>query len=79
MGMNRRSTIASWQELPLPLSDLEKEHQQTRAAIPYRDPNLQDSAEIILQRRQQEQLSSNLESTSQWRRRWRQKQLNQDS
>jgi tRNA U34 5-methylaminomethyl-2-thiouridine-forming methyltransferase MnmC len=79
MGMNRRSTIASWQELPLPLSDLEKEHQQTRAAIPYRDPNLQDSAEIILQRRQQEQFSSNLESTSQWRRRWRQKQLNQDS
>jgi len=79
MGMNRRSTVASWEKLSLPLSPLEKEHQQTRAAIPYRDPGLQDSAEIILQRRQQEQLSSNLESTSQWRRRWQQKHLNQGS
>lgn len=78
MGMNRRSTVASWQELSLPLSSLEIEHQQTRAAIPYRDPNLQDSTTIILERRQQEQLSSNLESTSQWRRRWRQQCLDQD-
>lgn len=70
MGMNRRSTVASWQSASLPLSQLELEHQQTRAAIPYRDPSLQDSSPTILQRRRQEQQTSNLESTSQWRRRW---------
>jgi len=70
MGMNRRSTVASWQSASLPLSQLEIEHQQTRAAIPYRDPSLQDSSQTILQRRQQEQQTSHLESTSQWRRRW---------
>ncbi|AFZ42863.1 protein of unknown function DUF752 [Halothece sp. PCC 7418] len=72
MGMNRRSTVASWNGEDLsPLSQLDREHQQTRAAIPYRDPNLEDSTETILERRQQEQLNSNLETTSQWRKRWR--------
>ena len=63
-------TVGSFQ-LPLhPLSQLEQEHLQTRAAIPYRDRSLSDSAETILQRQTQEQHQSQLESTSSWRRRW---------
>ncbi|MBW4509858.1 MAG: hypothetical protein KME64_25590 [Scytonematopsis contorta HA4267-MV1] len=54
----------------LPLSQAEKEHLQTRAAIPYRDPELKDSADVIIQRRQQEQEISSLEPTSHWRKRW---------
>lgn len=53
-----------------PLSQMEREHLHTRAAIPYRDPSLQDSADAILQRHQQEQQHAKLESTSSWRRRW---------
>ncbi|NES99329.1 MAG: hypothetical protein F6K61_01905 [Sphaerospermopsis sp. SIO1G1] len=53
-----------------PLSPAEIEHLNTRAAIPYRDPQLSDSAEIIIERRQQEQQKSTLEPTSQWRKRW---------
>lgn len=53
-----------------PLSQMEQEHLNTRAAIPYRDPTLNDSAETILERHAQEQRSSTAESTSSWRRRW---------
>lgn len=53
-----------------PLSRMEQEHLQTRAAIPYRDPTLSDSATTILERQQQEQKLSQRESTSSWRRRW---------
>jgi tRNA U34 5-methylaminomethyl-2-thiouridine-forming methyltransferase MnmC len=53
-----------------PLSQMEQEHLQTRAAIPYRDPSLRDAATVILQRHQEEQQHSSLESTSNWRRRW---------
>lgn len=53
-----------------PLSQAEKEHLLTRAAIPYRDPQLTDSAEVIVMRRQQEQQASFLESSSRWRKRW---------
>lgn len=52
------------------LSQAEKEHLLTRAAIPYRDPQLKDSAEAILKRRQLEQQASSLEPTSRWRKRW---------
>ncbi|MBD2361597.1 hypothetical protein H6G36_10460 [Anabaena minutissima FACHB-250] len=52
-----------------PLSPAEKEHLLTRAAIPYRDPQLNDPASVILQRRQQEQQTSLLEPTSRWRKR----------
>jgi tRNA U34 5-methylaminomethyl-2-thiouridine-forming methyltransferase MnmC len=55
---------------PPPLSQAEREHLLTRAAIPYRDPQLTDSAEVILRRRQQEQQASSLEPTSHWRKRW---------
>ncbi|BAY38161.1 hypothetical protein NIES2111_25060 [Nostoc sp. NIES-2111] len=52
-----------------PLSHAEKEHLLTRAAIPYRDPLLNDKAPVIVQRRQQEQQASSLEPTSRWRKR----------
>ncbi|MBM0742266.1 hypothetical protein JOY44_11650 [Phormidium sp. CLA17] len=63
-------TVGSFQPPPHSLSQLEQEHLQTRAAIPYRDRTLSDSAETILQRQTQEQQQSQLESTSSWRRRW---------
>ncbi|MBD2346093.1 tRNA (5-methylaminomethyl-2-thiouridine)(34)-methyltransferase MnmD [Anabaena subtropica] len=53
-----------------PLSQAEKEHLLTRAAIPYRDPQLNDQAHVIVQRRQQEQQASSLEPTSRWRKRY---------
>ncbi|MEH2027545.1 tRNA (5-methylaminomethyl-2-thiouridine)(34)-methyltransferase MnmD [Nostoc sp.] len=52
------------------LSEVEKEHLLTRAAIPYRDPQLSDPTEVIVMRRQQEQQTSALEPASYWRKRW---------
>jgi len=54
-----------------PLSLLEQEHLQTRASVPYRDPHLSDTAEVILARHTQEQQLCQKESTSSWRRRWK--------
>lgn len=66
-----QGTIASFDATNLPpLSPLEQEHLHTRAAIPYRDPSLADPASVILERHDQEQQQSTLESTSSWRRRW---------
>lgn len=70
VALGRRSpgTIAA--KYPLPqLSVLEQERLLTRAAIPYRDPSLNDLASVILQRRQDEQQTSQLEPTSRWRKR----------
>ncbi|MBD2493348.1 tRNA (5-methylaminomethyl-2-thiouridine)(34)-methyltransferase MnmD [Nostoc sp. FACHB-280] len=53
-----------------PLSLEEQEHLLTRAAIPYRDPQLNDPPEVIIMRRQQEQQACSLEPTSRWRKRW---------
>ncbi|NEQ99982.1 MAG: hypothetical protein F6K30_25325 [Cyanothece sp. SIO2G6] len=72
-GVGRKSpgTIANFSGTNiLPLSQQEQEHLQTRAAIPYRDPSLCDPMTVIQQRRRQEQAESNLESTSQWKKRW---------
>lgn len=67
-----QGTVAAWSSEGLhPLSQMEQEHLHTRAAIPYRDRTLQDSAAEILARHEQEQRSTPLESTSSWRRRWR--------
>ena len=52
------------------LSQREKEHLLTRAAVPYRDPELTDTPETIIQRRKLEQQASDLEATSHWRKRW---------
>lgn len=66
-----QGTVGSFNADTLPaLSPMEQEHLQTRAATPYRDPNLTDPAEIILQRQKDEQAQSQRESTSSWRRRW---------
>ncbi|MBW4474206.1 MAG: hypothetical protein KME45_28095 [Stenomitos rutilans HA7619-LM2] len=66
-----QGTIGSFDQQTLPtLAPMEQEHLQTRAAIPYRDPTLSDPADVILERHQQEQALSQLESTSNWRRRW---------
>ncbi|MGD1875728.1 MAG: tRNA (5-methylaminomethyl-2-thiouridine)(34)-methyltransferase MnmD [Mastigocoleus sp.] len=74
VGRRSPGTVAAWNcknDFPLPpLSCKEKEHLQTRAAIPYRDPKLSDSTKNICQRRKQEQIHSQLESTSGWRKRW---------
>lgn len=67
-GRRSPGTVASWSAIPL-LSQQEQEHLLTRAAISYRDPHLCDSAEVILQRRQQEQDVSSLEPSSQWKKR----------
>ena len=64
-------TLASFSDAdmpPLPLRS--QEHLQTRAAVPYRDPQLCDLAEVILHRRQVEQQASCLEPTSRWHKRW---------
>jgi tRNA U34 5-methylaminomethyl-2-thiouridine-forming methyltransferase MnmC len=71
MGRRSPGTVANFtgQDLP-PISDQEQEHLQTRAAIAYRDLDLQDSAETILERRKAEQANSDLEPTSHWKKRW---------
>ena len=70
-GRRWPGTVAAWPPADLPpLLSQEQEHLQTRAAIPYRDPTLQDDAEAIHQRRLQEQAESLLEPTSRWRKRW---------
>ncbi len=68
VGRRSPGTIASYFPLD-PLSQSEQEHLLTRAGIPYRDYSLSDSANIILQRRIQEQQKSTLEPTSRWRKR----------
>lgn len=71
VGRRSPGTVANWSGNNLsPLSPQEKEHLQTRAAIPYRDPSLKDSANTIHQRRLTEQQSSPLEPSSQWKKRW---------
>jgi tRNA U34 5-methylaminomethyl-2-thiouridine-forming methyltransferase MnmC len=69
VGRRSPGTVASWGAALPALSQEEQEHLHTRAAIPYRDPQLSDPAEIICQRRVQEQQNSPLEPTSRWRKR----------
>jgi tRNA U34 5-methylaminomethyl-2-thiouridine-forming methyltransferase MnmC len=72
VGRRTPGTVAALStDLTLPsLSLQEAEHMQTRAAVPYRDPTLQDCASAILQRRRQAQQCSALEPTRQWKNRW---------
>ncbi len=65
------NTINKASSLLPPLSQQELEHLQTRAAIPYRDPQLADSMAKIVIRRELEQDGCGLETTSQWKKRWR--------
>lgn len=74
-GAGRKSpgTVASFEYKKLPkLSLMEQEHLQTRGAIPYRDRTFQDLPAQIISQRQQSQQNSDLEPTSQWRKRWMQ-------
>lgn len=71
VGRRSPGTVASFAPANLPpLSQQEQEHLQTRAAIPYRDPNLSDPGEIILLRRRMEQETSSLVSSASWKKRW---------
>jgi len=67
IGRRSPSTIAARYKLSS-LSLREQKHLLTRAAIPYRDPHLNDLAAIILQRRQQEQKTSLLKRSTHWRK-----------
>ncbi len=72
IGRKAPGTIARFETAALPpFSEQELEHLQTRAAIPYRDPQLVDSMAKIVLRREQEQDDCGLETTSQWKKRWR--------
>jgi tRNA U34 5-methylaminomethyl-2-thiouridine-forming methyltransferase MnmC len=72
VGRKAPGTIASFDSAQFPpLSQQELEHLQTRAAIPYRDPTLTDSMAKIVIRRELEQDDCGLETTSQWKKRWR--------
>jgi tRNA U34 5-methylaminomethyl-2-thiouridine-forming methyltransferase MnmC len=70
-GRRSPGTLAGFSSQNLSqLSQQEQEHLQTKAAVPYRDPHLCDTAEIILQRRFEEQQASPLEPSSRWKKRW---------
>ena len=72
VGRRSPGTIASFDASQLtPLSPQECEHLQTRAAIPYRDLTLTDSMAKIIIRRELEQDDCGLETSSQWKKRWR--------
>lgn len=71
VGDRQPGTVASFSATDLPtLSRRSQEHLQTRAAVPYRDPHLCDSAQVILERRRIEQQASSLEPSSHWQKRW---------
>ena len=71
VGRRSPGTLATYEFSSIPpLSQMDLEHLQTRASIPFRDPQLQNCAEVIKQRRNEEQSLSFLESTSQWKKRW---------
>lgn len=71
VGRKSPGTLARFcSEDLIPLSKQEQEHLQTRAAIPYRDPSLTDTAEVIHERRKREQQNSTLEPSSHWKKRW---------
>jgi tRNA U34 5-methylaminomethyl-2-thiouridine-forming methyltransferase MnmC len=71
VGGRQPGTVASFMTTDLPaLSVRSQEHLQTRAAVPYRDPQLCDSVQVILHRRRIEQETSSLEPTSRWHKRW---------
>ena len=63
---NNGSDKHSWERL----TKMEEEHLSTRASIPYRDPSGDSKPEEIIRRRKNEQNNSNLESTSNWKKRW---------
>lgn len=67
---NKQAKILDTNSYITELSKMEKEHLQTKAAIPYRDPHGNDNSLSIIKRRNQEQLLSNLWDTNIWRKKW---------
>ena len=53
------------------LSKMEKDHLRTKASIPYRDPNGNAFSEEIINNRNNEQISSDLLNTNNWRKKWK--------
>ncbi len=78
MGRKAPGTLAGWSGNFVSISQQEQEHLQTRAAIPYRDPELKATAVEIKILREQSQAKSNLESTSKWKKRWQKKLANSE-
>lgn len=71
VGGRLPGTVGSFNDSDLlPLSKRSQEHLQTRAAVPYHDPQLNYSKETILQQRKIEQQASSLEPSSRWQKRW---------
>lgn len=71
VGGRLPGTVGSFNDTDLlPLSKRSQEHLQTRAAVPYHDPQLNHSKETILQQRKIEQQASSLEPSSRWQKRW---------
>jgi len=52
------------------LSEMEIEHLNTKASIPYRDPTGEMLSKEILEIRKKEQQFSNLSDTNSWRKKW---------
>lgn len=71
IGRKSPGTLARWLDDDMtPLTPAEQAHLDTNAAIPYRDPGLDATADTIIQTRHEEQCQSSRISTSQWRRTW---------
>ena len=71
VGRKAPGTVASWNPQLIPeLSIIAQEHLLTKAAVPYRDPQLQDPIAQIIVRREMEQVDCLLKSTAQWKKRW---------
>jgi tRNA U34 5-methylaminomethyl-2-thiouridine-forming methyltransferase MnmC len=71
VGARLPGTVGSFNDTDLlSLSKRSQEHLQTRAAVPYRDPQLNHSKDLILQQRKIEQQASSLEPSSRWQKRW---------
>ena len=77
MGRKAPGTLAAWDANFVAISEQEREHLNTRAAIPYRDHNLRATATEIKSLRIKEQAQSTLESTSKWKKRWQHKLADQ--
>ncbi|MGB5959469.1 MAG: MnmC family methyltransferase [Coleofasciculaceae cyanobacterium] len=71
VGGRLPGTVGSFNDNDLlALSKRSQEHLQTRAAVPYRDPQLNHCKDTILQQRLIEQQASSLEPSSRWQKRW---------
>jgi len=66
------ATFDNQQDNPfiMQLSEMEIEHLNTKASIPYRDPTGEMSSKEILENRKKEQQFSNLLDTNSWRKKW---------